>query len=195
MGRGCCRFESCYPDLRNLPEIQRLVWARSERKRATLAKARAVMLSSIKNCQFCGTSTTIANIDRHERSCHSNPSLPKCPVCLGPKHKNNVTCSFACSNTYFRSGPNNASWSGENYKLICKQFHKFKCVVCPESRLLDVHHMDGNRENNEPKNLIFLCATHHRYWHSRYRNLIEAAVRAYILKWKAASSDFSDNVG
>jgi hypothetical protein len=35
------------------------------------------------------------------------------------------------------------------------------CQVCGEHRWLDIHHMDGNRGNNEYENLIVLCPNHH----------------------------------
>ena len=44
----------------------------------------------------------------------------------------------------------------ENYTLIC--------VWCGVSipDLLEVAHIDHNRSNDDPKNLVFLCLTHHR---------------------------------
>jgi hypothetical protein len=47
-----------------------------------------------------------------------------------------------------------------------------------------VHHLDENRNNNDPSNLIPMCPTHHHYWHSRFRHHVEATVLAYIDGWK-----------
>ncbi len=44
--------------------------------------------------------------------------------------------------------------------------------------------MDENHENNDPQNLVPLCPTHHAYWHSRYRFLIENQVVAWVEKQK-----------
>jgi hypothetical protein len=49
-----------------------------------------------------------------------------------------------------------------------------------EDKIVDVHHLDENRDNNDIYNLIPLCPTHHRYWHSTYKNEIENKVYSYI---------------
>ena len=38
------------------------------------------------------------------------------------------------------------------------------CVVCGElmRNTLDTHHLDGNEKNNDPSNLVTLCASCHR---------------------------------
>lgn len=111
--------------------------------------------------------------------------IKDCPVCkdkfetkIGhPREKE--TCSRSCANTYFRSGDSNPNWKEDTYRTTCFQYHDHKCVVCDENKILDVHHYDGNRENNKKENLIPLCPTHHRYWHSKYRNIIEKLVNDY----------------
>lgn len=116
----------------------------------------------------------------------------ECPVCgnmfsVKEGHKKEkTTCSHACANTYFRSGENNPNWkddtslkSKSTYVKICFRHHEKKCIVCGETKIVAVHHFDGNRKNNNPKNLIPLCPTHHCYWHSRYRKKIEKIVKEY----------------
>lgn len=109
-----------------------------------------------------------------------------CPVCESefqtqkdhPREK--TTCSYSCSNTYFRSGLDNPNYkTGNNYRTICFNHHEKKCVVCGEDKIVEVHHLDENHNNNEPENLIPLCPTHHKYWHSRHKHLIEDAVFEY----------------
>jgi len=53
--------------------------------------------------------------------------------------------------------------NNKNYRTICFNYHKKKCVCCEESLIVEVHHFDENKENNSPDNLIPLCPTHHRY--------------------------------
>jgi 5-methylcytosine-specific restriction endonuclease McrA len=38
------------------------------------------------------------------------------------------------------------------------------CIVCgePMKNTLDTHHLDGNRKNNDPDNLVTVCASCHR---------------------------------
>ena len=79
----------------------------------------------------------------------------------------------------FRSGLNNPNTKDTSYRVICFTYHEKKCVVCGEDKIVAVHHFDENHENNDPMNLIPLCPTHHGYWHSKWRHLIESAVNEY----------------
>jgi hypothetical protein len=108
-----------------------------------------------------------------------------CPICktqfvIEDGHRDDqVTCSRACSNTYFARKRNK---NPKQYTTICWYNHGKKCVVCGEERIVEVHHMDENNKNNDPKNLVPLCPTHHQYWHSRYRDLVRPQVEAFLLK-------------
>ena len=109
--------------------------------------------------------------------------------------KEKETCSHACANTFFRSGKNNPNYKdigqygvknrnySRKYREICFNNHKHECVVCGENLMLDVHHFDGDKKNNKPENLIPLCATHHNYWHSNYKYLIEEKVLHYVKEY------------
>ena len=110
----------------------------------------------------------------------------KCPVCKklftyvdSPKQRKS-TCSTSCANTYFRSGSDNPNWKNDTYRSTCFLYHKKECVVCKESNIVAVHHLDHNEKNNNPTNLVPLCPTHHQYWHSRYRPLVEPEIREYM---------------
>ncbi len=37
-----------------------------------------------------------------------------------------------------------------------------KCRLCDKRRNLQIHHINGIREDNHPMNLITLCASHHK---------------------------------
>ncbi len=117
-----------------------------------------------------------------------------CPICenefetLKGHKKEKITCSYSCSNTFFRSGDNNPNYidglgNEAEYRRICFKHHEKKCVVCSEKNIVEVHHYDGDHDNNEPKNLIPLCPTHHKYWHSRFRILIINIVDNYVKKF------------
>lgn len=120
----------------------------------------------------------------------------ECPVCgiefetKKGHSKEKQTCGYACSNTYFRSGENHGNWKEVpsnriyGYRKICFAHHEQRCVICGEERIVSVHHLDENHHNNDPKNLIPLCPTHHLYWHSQYRELIESQILDYVSnKW------------
>lgn len=113
----------------------------------------------------------------------------ECPICkkmfktLKNHLREKTTCSHSCSNTFFakkRNKPENY----KNYRTICFSNHIKECVICKENKIVTVHHMDNNHNNNDPKNLVPLCPTHHQYWHSKYRNLIREKVESYVNNFK-----------
>ena len=115
----------------------------------------------------------------------------KCPVCnknFKPGTSKQVTCSYSCSNTYFRSGTSHPNYGrGEkNYRARCFEVHEKKCIVCGEDKIVAVHHYDENHNNNEIINLIPLCPTHHSYVHSRYRNLVQPTIDEWRNKFMEA---------
>lgn len=111
-----------------------------------------------------------------------------CPVCsvkFKPGSRKQTTCSYACSNTYFRSGKNNGQYiHGNNvkgaepveYRRLCFSVHPKECIICGEDKVVAVHHYDENHENNDIENLVPMCPTHHQYMHSKYKNLIQDQV-------------------
>jgi uncharacterized protein YlaI len=99
---------------------------------------------------------------------------------LTSKYKSARYCSVSCAHSRAEYWNENAT----RYQTIAFQNHDRKCVICDEVRILDVHHLDENRENNDPANLIPMCPTHHRYWHSGYKHLVEKQVIDYIETWK-----------
>jgi hypothetical protein len=115
-----------------------------------------------------------------------------CPVCGGEfEHKEDyprqkVTCSYSCSNTYFRSGINNPNHgkniitSKSSYRTLCFHYHEKKCIICGEDKIVTVHHYDENHFNNEPSNLVPLCPTHHHYVHSKYKDVIIDKIDKYV---------------
>ena len=140
------------------------------------------------DCKFCFKQFSLTNLNKHEESCYLNPKNTKyCKVCDNPivNYKTSKgTCSKGCANTYFRSGEENGNWKGTQYQTICFIHHKKECVVCGEQNIVEVHHLDEDRTNNDPSNLIPLCPNHHQYWHSRFRHLVENKVYSYIAEWK-----------
>lgn len=62
-----------------------------------------------------------------------------------------------------------------NYRDIAFRAYKEKCLVCgynDDPRILEVHHIDNNRENNKLENLIVLCPICHRKITLRYYSLV-----------------------
>ena len=116
-----------------------------------------------------------------------------CPVC-GKNFKTvlnhrdeKTTCSHSCSNSFFRSGKNNPNWKDNRYQTTCWLHHKKECIICGEKLIVAVHHYDENHSNNDPKNLIPLCPTHHQYVHSKYRHKVIDKINDYRDKFLLSS--------
>lgn len=135
-------------------------------------------------CRFCAKEMSEWCIGKHEKICYLNPdNLKLCLMCGSPivDYKNTKgTCSHRCSNTFFKKGRDIAE---HNYRSTCFQHHKKECIICGEHRIVAVHHYDGDNKNNDLKNLVPLCPTHHQYYHSNYRYLICEEVEEYIKKF------------
>jgi hypothetical protein len=111
--------------------------------------------------------------------------IKTCPVC-GKEFKSKIgnkeektTCSYSCSNTYFRSGSSNPNWKDDTYRSTCFDNHKKECIICGENKIVAVHHYDENRNNNSSENLIPMCPTHHQYVHSRYKDEVMGKIDEY----------------
>ena len=153
----------------------------SPKHMANLAAARGRLTGMQRACVHCSKLVGLQGIFAHERWCASGKA---CPVCSTVFRTKGTTCSHACANTFFRTGEAHGNWNPARYTSTCFANHKKACVVCGEANIVSVHHLDENRANNDPANLIPLCPTHHVYWHSRFRHIVEAKVYAYLNEWK-----------
>jgi hypothetical protein len=82
-----------------------------------------------------------------------------------------VACHCSWENKNVRCGINAPNWiSGENvYRdLMDRNNIPYKCARCgiSDKRVLVVHHKDGNRRNNDIKNLERICCNCHAILHS-----------------------------
>lgn len=99
-----------------------------------------------------------------------------CPICnskfltkIGTRNEK-TTCSHSCSNTFFNGKTRNINVT--RYRTICFRTNPKKCIICDEDKIVEVHHYDEDRNNNNIDNLIPLCPTHHKYAHSRHKHLV-----------------------
>lgn len=134
-----------------------------------------------KICSFCGKEITPMNFNRHEKTCYLNPKNKKtCPVCEKVITKVGTTCSSKCACEFFKDKYiEGRSYRVKLYSTICFKHHERKCIICSEDKIVGVHHFDNNHKNDDPRNLIPMCPTHHQYMNSRYKSLIEDKVIEY----------------
>ena len=144
----------------------------------TLANSRKL------SCVHCNKLVSLANSKKHENACKLNPAnMKECPVCGTMHSKGGVTCSYGCSNTYFRSGINNPNWKDDTYQTTCWHHHGKKCLVCGEEKIVAVHHVNEDHNDNRPENLVPLCPTHHQYVHSKYKDEVLPFIESYLNKF------------
>lgn len=83
----------------------------------------------------------------------------------------NIFCSKSCAasfnNSNYRCGEKNPNHKGTyrgSYRLAAFANQEHKCAICgwdKDERVLQVHHIDEDRSNNDLTNLIILCPTCH----------------------------------
>ncbi len=83
-------------------------------------------------------------------------------------------CSQSCKYKAQRIGgirsimPDHFGTTAKNYRLIGFRTYEAECVGCGYNhhpKVLDVHHIDCDRSNNSPDNLLICCPTCHREYH------------------------------
>lgn len=158
------------------------MYQKSESHLSNMEAARQKSLTIKTQCPYCEKLFGPSGISRHMKACKLNPATFRtCPVCKKDSNFSGTTCSHACANTYFRSGVNHPNSVPHAYRTVCFSYHKKECIICGEKNIVAVHHLDEDHSNNDPKNLIPLCPTHHQYLHSNFKHLIEDKVNAYVL--------------
>jgi len=146
------------------------------------------------NGKFCTRKCSAAH-----RVSKIKPKKPnvECAKCGKEFYKNNSKkkqsksglffCSRSCKDAAQKIGgikeimPNHYG-TGNSYRSICWAHHEKVCVVCGEDKIVAVHHYDENHDNDDPKNLVPLCPTHHLYVHSSYKYLVEEKIEEYLKK-------------
>lgn len=103
---------------------------------------------------------------------------PKIKTCKRCKRKMAIHAKGLCAGCYnyvFHLDKNKAYNQRKQNKVDLKTYRKTTqfCVICGFDKIVDIHHIDSNKSNNSPKNLIGLCPNHHRMIHNfNFRNEI-----------------------
>lgn len=88
-------------------------------------------------------------------------------------------CCRSCAN-------NRQEWWNKNathYATIAFQHHERRCVICGFDKVVAIHHIDENKKNNDPSNLIPLCPNHHEMYHSRWKPEVEPFIKEWQNKF------------
>lgn len=81
------------------------------------------------------------------------------------KNKDAIFCSEKCMHEFRRTHSARGLWAAREDSL-----NKFtRCQRCglQEPEILHIHHIDGNRKNNRPENLLVLCPNCHMKAHKK----------------------------
>ncbi len=103
---------------------------------------------------------------------------PKLTICKRCKRKINIHAKGLCAGCYnyiFHLDKNKAYNQRKQNNVDLKTFRKVtkQCVICDFNKIVDLHYIDTNKQNNSKKNLIGLCPNHHRMIHNfNFRNEI-----------------------
>lgn len=73
-------------------------------------------------------------------------------------------CSLTCANTRTDLTKHGYSWRARKHL-------KKKCEACGYAKVLQAHHIDQDKANNEPENIQTLCKHCHDFWHTTARRL------------------------
>ena len=125
-----------------------------------LARPATFLYSSSCECPNCGEHA----LNRIEFSCEVCGKI----IYRTPSEiKKNTTGKFYCSRICGNKDKANLihSLGSKNYRLKAMKIYPHECASCKwneDERILEVHHIDENRENNDISNLIILCPTCHR---------------------------------
>ena len=109
-------------------------------------------------------------------SCYTKVSWkPKMGTCKRCKREMPIKCKGLCPGCYnfvFQLDKNKAWNQRKNYQIDIEDYKQItsKCIICGFEKVVDLHHLDQNKNNNSKTNLLGLCPNHHKMLHDyRYR--------------------------
>lgn len=134
-----CKANPNRPSKKELSEIQQ----RAVEKR--LGK----LVEFTVTCHACGENFTV--VEREKK-------FPQ---------KDKYFCSRNCANS--QGGKARVERLKEqkrlSYRELCKHTHGLRCIICGFDKAVEVHHINGNRKDNNIENLVCLCPNHHKMVH------------------------------
>lgn len=147
------KCKQCQTEFSVKPSHQKLGWGIYC---STKCRGEATRTGKLQACSFC------------------KKEVWKTPRDFKRSKSEKLFCSKSCQTKWrneFFSGENHANWQGGEYiyrdKLI-KSKQPMVCKKCgtKDSRVLEAHHIDCNRKNQDIANLIWLCRNCHCLVHN-----------------------------
>ena len=116
----------------------------------------------IHKCPNCGVKK-----GQYVQCAYCGKMIYRAPSRLTKSQTGFFYCSRECGNLHKNQLRKlTGEWDNSlNYRLKALNVLEHKCIVCgwnEDERILEVHHIDENREHNNIKNLCILCPTCHR---------------------------------
>ena len=169
-------------------------------------------VKNAKPCQTCGKPVNLTRKSRNaaycSEACRPTPVKPAqrtCPECseaFQPRYSRQVYCGATCAstahakrmrgatNSNYRTGSDSAYLYDRMRPLILERDKT--CAVCSApGPSLHCHHINEDRNDNAPENLVMLCAAHHMEHHksaqtpfSWLSGMAEARTSCMTSKWK-----------
>ncbi|MCP4574132.1 MAG: HNH endonuclease [bacterium] len=138
-----------------------------------LLKALACKLEDISNTETTASTETASRLAVPPVQIH----VYECPTCgametngkpLGPADAERIRCDAAISTP---TGRNTTSIPPRTRRLVlARDRHRCQAPGCSHTKFLEIHHRDPRTQGgtNAPSNLITLCSSCHRLWHSNH---------------------------
>lgn len=129
------------------------------------------------------TINTFGEILDFEVECHTckNTFIVKERKNVFPS-KTQYYCSRQCANSVGGKAKRD-KYGITSYVTVAEKFYKRECAVCGITDVLDVHHIDENRNNFHPSNLIFLCPNDHYRLHRNNDDNVLKIIEGHGTAW------------
>ena len=166
-----------------------------------------------KVCLYCKKEykTKFKNSKYCSRDCYKKNKLTRVKVICNQCNKEFETykckmkqqyhfCCNNCKNTFFKiNGHLRGTFAGYNgsskstYRNKAFECFEHKCYYCGYDKnmsILQVHHLDKNRKNNDISNLRIVCPTHHAELHFDLLNKLSCSTNGNATRSERVDSRF-----
>lgn len=179
------RCKYCNDDITSLSTAHRANhtrWCIKRPDRLEKQQKQSAMLSDVSNKRFGKFKLFNVECD----SCEKEFQVKKREFLFD---KNGVYhCSRSCANS--KGGDalskKNGSTGRRFYRERAFKIYGTKsCLICGFDKVVEVHHIDHNHDNNVKGNIVILCPNHHMMIHrSKYAEEVKSDIRKVLGEWE-----------